>query len=88
MSPTSEVPVSPQTTTPPPRALMATNEIEEAPLTVIDGHANWRRDDIVELWRFRELFYYLTLRDIKLRYKQTALGFGWSVFTLNGWCTG
>jgi lipopolysaccharide transport system permease protein len=32
------------------------------------------------MWRFRELFFYLTLRDIRLRYKQTALGVGWSVF--------
>ena len=32
------------------------------------------------MWRFRELFFYLTLRDIRLRYKQTILGLGWSVF--------
>ena len=66
MSPTTEVPVSPEATTPPPRALTQ-SVAEEAPLTLIDGHVNWRWDDFVELWRFRELFYYLTLRDIKLR---------------------
>lgn len=32
-----------------------------------------------ELWRFRELFYYYTLRYIKVRYKQTVLGFAWAV---------
>jgi len=30
-----------------------------------------------ELWRFRELLYFLTLRDIKVRYKQTLLGIAW-----------
>jgi lipopolysaccharide transport system permease protein len=32
-----------------------------------------------ELWRFRELFYYFTWRDIKIKYKQTVLGFLWAV---------
>jgi len=54
--------------------------VEELPLTIIDGHKSWRWADVQELWRFRELFYYLTLRDIKLRYKQTILGLGWSIF--------
>jgi lipopolysaccharide transport system permease protein len=32
-----------------------------------------------ELWEFRELLYFLTWRDIKVRYKQTALGVAWAV---------
>ena len=32
-----------------------------------------------ELWKFRELFYYFTWRDIKVKYKQTVLGFLWAV---------
>ncbi|MBV9597129.1 MAG: ABC transporter permease, partial [Chloroflexi bacterium] len=32
-----------------------------------------------ELWRFRELVYFLALRDVKVRYKQTALGVAWVV---------
>jgi lipopolysaccharide transport system permease protein len=35
---------------------------------------NWN-----ELWRFRELFYFFTWRDIKVKYKQTILGFLWAV---------
>lgn len=35
--------------------------------------------DFKELWHYRELFYFLALRDIKLRYKQTVLGVGWAV---------
>jgi lipopolysaccharide transport system permease protein len=34
---------------------------------------------ISELWRFRELAFFLMWRDIKIRYKQTALGAGWAV---------
>ena len=32
-----------------------------------------------ELWRFRELFYYLAWRDILVRYKQTVIGVAWAV---------
>lgn len=35
--------------------------------------------DWKELWRSRELFYFFTWRDIKIKYKQTALGFLWAV---------
>ena len=32
-----------------------------------------------ELWRYRELFYFLAWRDVKVRYKQTILGVVWAV---------
>lgn len=32
-----------------------------------------------DLWRYRELFYFLAWRDILIRYKQTAIGFAWAV---------
>ena len=32
-----------------------------------------------ELWHYRELFYFFTWRDIKVKYKQTFLGFTWAV---------
>ncbi|MDX6514192.1 MAG: lipopolysaccharide transport system permease protein [Gaiellaceae bacterium] len=35
--------------------------------------------DLPELWRFRELLFYLAWRDIKIRYKQTALGAAWAI---------
>ncbi len=34
---------------------------------------------VEELWKYRELFYYYTWRDIKVRYKQTFFGFAWAV---------
>ena len=35
--------------------------------------------DFKELWRFRELFYFLSWRDVKVRYKQTFIGVVWAV---------
>jgi lipopolysaccharide transport system permease protein len=32
-----------------------------------------------EFWKYRELFYFLAWRDVKVRYKQTALGVGWAI---------
>jgi len=32
-----------------------------------------------ELWEYRELFYFLIWRDVKVRYKQTVLGAGWAI---------
>lgn len=40
---------------------------------------SWSELGIAELWAFRDLFGILALRDIKLRYKQTALGVSWVV---------
>ncbi|MBI4786594.1 MAG: ABC transporter permease [Chloroflexi bacterium] len=34
---------------------------------------------VAEIWRYRELLYFLTWRDIKVRYKQTAIGAAWAV---------
>ena len=39
----------------------------------------WRALNAAELWRFRELLYFLVWRDIKVRYKQTVLGASWAV---------
>lgn len=41
------------------------------------GRAN--RGYFLDLWRFRELFYILVWRDVLVRYKQTALGLGWTL---------
>jgi lipopolysaccharide transport system permease protein len=35
--------------------------------------------DIKELWHYKELFYFFTWRDVKIKYKQTILGFLWAV---------
>jgi lipopolysaccharide transport system permease protein len=48
-------------------------------LTVIEPKKGWIPFDLKEIWKFRELFYFLTKRDIKVRYKQTVLGGLWAI---------
>ncbi len=48
-------------------------------VTRIRPSGGWRAVNLAEVWRYRELLFFLTLRDIKLRYKQTALGVAWAV---------
>jgi len=51
----------------------------DPPLTVIEPRSGWRLRGLGELWRFRELLLFLVWRDIKIRYKQTAIGAAWAV---------
>jgi lipopolysaccharide transport system permease protein len=48
-------------------------------ITVIESARGWQLINVAELWRFRELLYFLVWRDVKVRYKQTALGAAWAV---------
>jgi len=48
-------------------------------VTVIVPARGWQAIDFAELWTFRELLYFLAWRDVKVRYKQTALGALWAV---------
>lgn len=50
-----------------------------AKLTVIEPRRGWIPIDWKELSEFRELLYFLTWRDIKVRYKQTVLGAAWAI---------
>jgi lipopolysaccharide transport system permease protein len=47
--------------------------------TIVAPPRGWLSLRLRELWEFRELLYFLTWRDIKVRYKQTALGAAWAV---------
>lgn len=47
--------------------------------TIIDAKQRWWRPNIQEIFRYKDLFYYLTWRDVKVRYKQTAIGVLWAV---------
>ena len=46
---------------------------------VIRPRSGWIAIDWRELWEARELLYFLVLRDVKVRYKQTVLGVAWAV---------
>jgi lipopolysaccharide transport system permease protein len=48
-------------------------------VTVIDARSSPRWLDVREIWTSRELLYFLVWRDVKVRYKQTALGVAWAV---------
>jgi lipopolysaccharide transport system permease protein len=48
-------------------------------VTTIRPASGWQFINIRELWRFRELLYFLTWRDVKVRYKQTVLGVAWAI---------
>ncbi len=47
---------------------------------VIRSKKKWWLGDIKEILHFRDLFYYLTWRDVKVKYKQTVVGVLWAVF--------
>ncbi len=46
---------------------------------VIKPASRWPSVGLSELWRYRELLYFLALRELKVRYKQTALGVAWAI---------
>lgn len=50
-----------------------------APWVDIEPSGAWTSLKLKELWDFRELVYFLTWREVKVRYKQTVMGAGWAV---------
>jgi lipopolysaccharide transport system permease protein len=48
-------------------------------LLLIEPSKGWVQLRLKELWEYRELLYFLTWRDVKVRYKQTLLGAAWAV---------
>ena len=64
----------------PPRSVAADVALEHSgsPVVIAPG-SDWRIVDLHELWRYRDLLYFLVWRDVKVRYKQTLLGAAWAV---------
>jgi lipopolysaccharide transport system permease protein len=58
---------------------MANTTVAAAQRTLIRPSRGWVGLNLRELWRFRELIYFLVWRDIKVRYKQTVLGASWAI---------
>jgi len=50
------------------------------PTVVIESTQGTWRLDVRGVWEYRELLYLMVWREIKVRYKQTAIGIGWAVF--------
>jgi lipopolysaccharide transport system permease protein len=49
------------------------------PLVVIQPSNRWSILSFKDIWAYRELLFFLTWRDVKVRYKQTALGAAWAI---------
>src|SRR3954454_8023266 len=64
-----------------PRAKAAATVVPlpDPPLTVIEARPGWHWFNGRELWRYRELLFFLSWRDIQLRYKQTIFGVAWAI---------
>jgi len=59
-----------------PRVCPATGDV---PVTFIRPSRGWVALRLGDLWAYRDLLYFLTWRDIKVRYKQTILGAAWAI---------
>lgn len=57
----------------------SSGELPEEPLVIIEPKKALGFVDLNDLWAFRELLYFLTWRDVKVRYKQTQLGIAWAI---------
>ena len=54
-------------------------KLPDQPLVSIRPATGWSAIDLKSLWAYRELLYFLTWRDLKVRYKQTLLGAAWAI---------
>lgn len=54
-------------------------QLPDEPLVIIEANRAWSISELRDLWAFRELLYFLTWRDVKVRYKQTELGIAWAI---------
>jgi len=57
---------------------MTTNH-NQIPITYLRPAKGLATLNLKDLWDYRELIYFLTWRDLKVRYKQTVLGFSWVI---------
>jgi lipopolysaccharide transport system permease protein len=62
---------------PPPQH--ASSSLPDKPLITIEPSRSWLPLNLRELWAYRELLYFLTWRDVKVRYKQAVLGVAWAI---------
>lgn len=58
---------------------MINSAVQDAPLTIIKPRKGWQVVDFKELKDYRDLFFFLVLRDVKILYAQTILGFAWAI---------
>jgi lipopolysaccharide transport system permease protein len=59
--------------------IKGTRPADTIPVLRIKPSSGWVSLRVGELWEYRELLYFLVWRDVKVRYKQTALGAAWAI---------
>ena len=59
--------------------MTTTPTVLQQPTLRIEAPRGWIHVDFKELWAARELLYFFVWRDVKIRYKQTAIGAAWAV---------
>ena len=62
-----------------PHTMLAEDVHDKTSVVDIQPSHGWTALRLRDVWAYRELLYFLVWRDIKVRYKQTALGAAWAV---------
>jgi lipopolysaccharide transport system permease protein len=75
MTSAAEIPASP----PPTRATSPDPSDAARAKLILRPRSSWQAIELRELWRYRDLLWILSLREIQVRYKQTILGVAWAV---------
>lgn len=75
MNPTAATTISAEN----PQPSGPTFNLPEHPLVVIQPSGKWNLLNLKDIWAYRELLFFLTWRDVKVRYKQTLLGAAWAI---------
>ena len=57
----------------------AAGELENLPVIRIQPSRGWVSLQLDELWKYRELIYFFSWRNVKIRYKQTVMGASWAI---------
>ena len=78
-SASNKIPLKPSTDEILTASFPSHRELPEKPLVTIEPSKTWVALDLHGLWTYRDLLYFLTWRDVKVRYKQTALGVAWAI---------
>src|SRR6266480_584444 len=58
---------------------LSSDNLPDEPLVTIEANRSWGGVKLSDLWAYRDLLYFLTWRDVKVRYKQTVLGVAWAI---------
>ena len=63
----------------PAQSIEGSIPLPERPIVIIEPSRSWVALNLRDIWAYRELLYFLVWRDVKVRYKQTALGAAWAI---------